>query len=168
LDAPLLVVGAPQAATPGCRVFELADQAGGRLGRLVETTRGTNDSPFGAALSRSKGWQHATTRELRGPRGYPEIVLAWGPSAAGSIVVTLPDRREVGRLVLGDNGWAVIGHDGRHLGSASSAGVSDPDGRRISEVTPEGHGGWRVAVDGPFAEPVRSLVAAAAVAADLL
>jgi hypothetical protein len=169
MDATVLVVGPPKPLGPGVRVFDLADGSGGRLGRLVETSRGTNDSAFGAALSRSKGWQHATTRELRGPRGYPEVVLAWGPGAPGSIVVTLPDRREVGRLVLGESGWAVTGHDGRHLASATSAGVVTPDGQAMSEVRPEGHGGWRVVVHGgPFAEPLRSLAAAGAVAADLL
>lgn len=167
LDADDLVVGPPQAATPGCRVFELADAGGGRLGRLVETSRGTNDSAFGAVLSRAKGWQHATTRELRGPRGYPELVLAWGPTTPGVITVSLPDRREVGRLVLGEGGWAVVGHDGRQLGTATSSGVSSGGGA-LSRVAPDGAGGWRAQRLGTHAEPLRSLLAAAAVTADLL
>lgn len=169
LGAAVLAVGAPREATPGCRVFELTDASGGRLGRLVETTRGTNDSAFGAALSRSKGWQNATTREVRSARGYPELVLAWGPAAPGVIVATLPDRREVGRLALGEAGWAVLGHDGRTWGTATSAGMCAEDGGRLSEVAPDGLGGWRSsALGGPRDEPVRSLVVAAAVTADVL
>ena len=169
LDAVVLVVGAPREVGPGCRVFELTDGAGGRLGRLVETSRGVNESALGAALSRAKGWQHATTREVRGSRGYPEVILAWGPVAPGAIVVTLPDRREVGRLVLGEAGWAVLAADGRHLGSATSAGVTATDGSRLADVAPEGVGGWRVVKPGtPVAEPLRALLTAAAVAADLL
>lgn len=166
VDAGILVVGPPRAATPGCRVFELADGGGGRLGRLVETSRGTNDSAFGAVLSRAKGWQHATTRELRGPRGYPELVLAWGPTAPGVITVTLPDRREVGRFTLADGGWAVTGHDARQLGTATSSGVSSGAGA-LSRVAPDGAGGWRAERLGSFGEPLRSLLAAAAVTADL-
>ena len=169
LTADVLVVGAPRLATPGCRVFELTDASGGRLGRLVETARGFNDSAFGAALSRSKGWQHATTRELRGPRGYPELVLAWGPSAPGLIVATLPDRREVGRYALGGESWALLGHDGRTWGAATSGGVSGTQGDRLLEVTPDGAGGWRAALPGEAAgEPLRSLLAGAAVVADVL
>lgn len=169
LAATVLVVGPPQAAAPGCRVFELTDGGGGRLGRLVETARGTNDSALGAALSRSKGWQYATTREMRSARGYPELVLAWGPAAPGMIGVTLPDRREVGRFALGEAGWAVLGHDDRQWGAATSGGATAPDGGRLSEVTPDGFGGWRVSVPGgPHQEPLRSLVAAAAMAADVL
>lgn len=169
LAADVLVVGAPRLATPGCRVFELSDGSGGRLGRLVETSRGLNDSAFGAALSRSKGWQHATTREVRGARGYPELLLAWGPAAPGVIVASLPDRREVGRFALGDGGWVVLGHDGRTLGAASSGGVAGADGSRLSEVRAEGLGGWRtVVLGGPHPEPLRSLLAGAAAAADLL
>ncbi len=169
LDATEIIVAPPRAATPGCRVFELTDASGTRLGRLVETSRGANSSSLGAALSRAKGWQHATTRELRGARGYPELVLTWGPAAPGVIVVTLPDRREVGRLAQGDGAWGVLGHDGRQQGAASSGGVSAADGTRLSELTPDGAGGWRAAVHGgPHPEPLRSLLAAVAVSADLL
>ena len=169
LDATVLVVGPPRVATPGTRVFEVADGDGGRLGRLVETSRGLNDSAFGAALSRSKAWQHATTRELRGARGYPELVLAWGPAAAGLIVATLPDRREVGRLVLEPGGWAVLGFDTRPWGTAQAAGVTDGQGRPLSAVVPDGAGGWRTTFEGgPHAEPLRSLVVAAAAVADVL
>ena len=169
LDATVLVVGPPRSATPGTRVFELADGDGGRLGRLVETSRGRNDSALGAALSRSTAWQHATTRELRGARGYPELVLAWGPAAAGLIVATLPDRREVGRLALGPGGWAVLGFDAQPRGTAQAAGVTDGQGRQLSTVVPDGAGGWRATVEGgPHAEPLRSLVVAAAVVADVL
>lgn len=169
LDAAEIVVSPPRAATPGCRVFELTDASGTRLGRLVETSRGVNSSSLGAALSRAKGWQHATTRELRGARGYPELVLTWGPASAGVIVVTLPDRREVGRLALGDGGWVVLGHDGVQRGAASSGGVSAADGSRLSELTPDGAGGWRATMPGgPHPEPLRSLLAAAAMSADLL
>lgn len=169
LDATVLCVGPPGVATPGTRIFEVTDGHGGRLGRLVETSRGLNDSAFGAALSRAKAWQHATTRELRGARGYPELVLAWGPAAAGLIVATLPDRREVGRLVLGSDGWAVLGFDSRRLGTADAGGVSDVQGRELSTVVPDGTGGWRTAVEGgPHAEPLRSLVVAAAAVADVL
>lgn len=169
LGAAVLAVGGPREATPGCRVFELTDGSGGRLGRLVETTRGSNDSAFGAALSRSKSWQNATTREVRSARGYPELVLAWGPGAPGVIVATLPDRREVGRLVMGTGGWALHGHDGRPWGTATAAGVQGQDGGRLSEVAPDGFGGWRsAALGGPQDEPVRSLVVVAAVAADVL
>lgn len=169
LDATVLVVGPPQVAAPGTRVFELADGDDGRFGRLVETARGLNDSAFGAVLSRSKGWQHATTRELRGPRGYPELVLAWGPTQAGLIVVSLPDRREVGRLVLGPGGWAILGFDARPWGGATPAGMTDDRGRRLSTVVPDGSGGWRTTVEGgPHAEPLRSLVVAAAVVADVM
>jgi hypothetical protein len=169
VDAAVLVVGPPQAAAPGCRVFELSDGAGGRLGRLVETSRGTNDSSFGAALSRSKGFQHATTREVRGPRGYPELVLTWGPSAPGAIEVTLPDRRQVGRILLGDQGWAVLSHDGRQWGVAGQGVLSASGGQPLATVTPDGFGGWRAeAHSGPFVEPLRSLVAATAATADLL
>jgi len=168
LDAAVLVVGPPRAVSLGCRVFELTDGSGGWLGRLVETNRGTNDSAFGAALSRAKGWQHATTREMRGARGYPELVLAWGPTAPGLIVVTLPDRREAGRFAHGPGGWALVGHDGRQWGSTGSGGVSGSDGARLSEVTPDGVGGWRTAVlAGPHGEPLRSLLAASAALADL-
>jgi len=169
LAAEVLVVGGPRLATPGCRVFELSDGSGERLGRLVETSRGGNDSAFGAALSRSKGWQHATTREVRGARGYPELLLAWGPTTPGVIVATLPDRREVGRLALGDGGWVVLGHDGQPLGTASSGGVTGANGSRLSEVRAEGVGGWRtVVLGGPHPEPLRSLLAGTAAAADLL
>lgn len=168
LTAPIVVVGPPRAATPGCRVFELTDGAGARLGRLVETARGTNDSSFGAALSRSRGWQHATTREVRSARGYPELVLTWGPSAP-VIVATLPDRREVGRLALGEAGWAVLGHDGRQWGTATSGGVLASDGSRLSEIAPDGAGGWRSSLKGgPCEEPLRSLLVGAAVTADVL
>ena len=169
LDAPVLVVGEPRVATPGTRVFELTDAEGGRLGRLVETSRGGNDSALGAALSRSKAWQHATTRELRGARGYPELLLAWGPATVGVIVVTLPDRREVGRFAFGAAGWAVQAFDGQPIGTATAAGVTDGQGRRLSSVAPDGRGGWRSTVEGgPHAEPVGALVAAAAAAADVL
>jgi len=169
LDASVLVVGPPRAATPGTRVFELSDGAGGRLGRLVETTRGGNDSAFGAALSRSRGWQHATTRELRGARGYPELVLAWGPSAPGLIVATTPDRREVGRLVLGGDGWAVLGIDGQPWGTVTPTGATGTDGRPLSEVEPDELGGWRATVvGGPHPEPLRSLLAATSGAADVV
>lgn len=169
LAAAVVVVGPSRPAAPGCRVFELTDASGGRLGRLVETSRGTNDSSLGAALSRSKGWQHATTREVRGPRGYPELVLAWGPATPGLITATLPDRREVGRYALGGEGWALLGHDGRTWGTGSSAGVSGPDGGRLLEVAPDGAGGWRAARQGDTAsEPLRSLLAGAAVVADVL
>ena len=169
LTADVLIVGAARLASPGCRVFELTDASGGRLGRLVETSRGFNDSAFGAALSRSKGWQHATTREVRGPRGYPELVLSWGPSAPGLIVATLPDRREVGRYALGGDGWVLLGHDGRTWGAATSGGVSGADGGRLLEVTQDGAGGWRAARQGRAAgEPLGSLLAGAAVVADVL
>ncbi len=169
LDASVLVVGPPRVATPGTRVFEVTDDEGSRLGRLVETSRGQNDSALGAALSRSKAWQHATTRELRGPRGYPELVLAWGPPAGGVIVATLPDRREVGRLVLGPDGWALLGFDARPWGMALAAGVTDGQGRPLSTVVPDGAGGWRVAVaGGPHADSLRALVVAAAAVADVL
>lgn len=169
LDAGVLVFGAPRPATPGCRVFELTDGSGGRLGRLVETTRGINDSALGAALSRSKSFQNATTRELRGAGGYPELIVVWGPSMPGVVVATLPDRREVGRLVREEAGWALLGHDGRQLGTATSGGLSAPDGNPLSEVAPDGGGGWRAAVQGgPHEEPLRSMVVAAAVSADVL
>ena len=169
LDAEVLVVAPPRAASPGCRVFEVSDGSGARLGRLVETSRGASSSSLGAALSRAKGWQHATTRELRGARGYPELVLTWGPASPGVIVVTLPDRREVGRLALSESGWVVLGHDGRQWGAATSGGVSAADGARLSETTPNGAGGWRVSAPGaPHPGPLRSLLAAAAIAADLL
>lgn len=180
LDTSVLVVGPPRVATPGTRVFELADDAGGRLGRLVETSRGTNDSAFGAALSRSKGWQNATTREVRGPRGYPEIVIAWGPAAPGLLVVTLPDRREVGRLALGEGPrgpselsteghWSIFGADGRPWGTVTQGGAVGADGQRLSEVRPDGSGGWRAEIaGGPHPEPLRSLLAGASVAADVL
>ena len=197
LDVRVLVVGPARMATPGTRVFELTGADGGRLGRMVETSRGLNDSAFGAVLSRSKGWQHATTRELRGPRGYPELVLAWGPSGpaergaqgpsgppergaqgppeARLIVATLPDRREVGRLVHGQQvvgggtSWAIIGPGGGPLGTATSGGSSGVDGRRLSQVVPGVDGGWRVTVEGePHHEPLRSLVVAAAAVADVL
>ena len=169
VDAEVLVVSPPRAATPGCRVFELVDGSGGRLGRLVETTRGAGESSFSAALSRTKRWQNATTRELRGARGYPELVLAWGPATQGVIEVTLPDRRQVGRLVGSDAGWAVLGHDGRPWGTATSAGVTGTDGARLSEVAPDGAGGWRASRQaGSQDEPLRSLLAAASVAADVL
>lgn len=182
LDAAVLVVGPARVATPGTRVFELEDADGGRLGRMVETARGVNDSAFGAALSRSKGWQHATTRELRGPRGYPELVLTWGPaereaqgSSARLIFATLPDRREVGRLVHapelvgGETSWAIFGPDGGPVGTATSGGSNGVDGRRLSQVVPGGGGGWQVRVEGgPHQEPLRSLVVAAAAVADVL
>jgi len=175
LAASVLVVGPPRVATPGTRVFELADAAGQRLGRMVETSRGGNDSALGAALSRSRGWQHATTRELRGSSGYAELVLAWGPAAPGLIMVTLPDRREVGRLARGQEpvdgqvSWAVLGPDGRHLCDATRGGSTGVDCRRLSEVTPGGSGGWQVTLDvqaGP--DPRHSLLIAAAAAADIL
>lgn len=166
LDAAVLVVSPPRAATPGCRVFELSDGAGGGLGRLVETSRGTNESAFGAALSRARGWQNATTREVRSARGYPELLLAWGPATPGVITVSLPDRRPVGRFALADTGWAVLGHDGQHLGTVTSGGVSSASGAR-STVAPDGAGGWRAERQGSPGEPLRSLLAAAAVSADL-
>ncbi len=199
LDSQVLVVGPGRTASPGTRLFELTGAGGERLGRMVETSRGVNDSAFGAALSRSKGWQHATTRELRGPRGYPELVLTWGPSGptergiqgpsgpteraahdppaaqARLIVATLPDRREVGRLVPGQQvvgggiSWAIIGPGGGPLGTATSGGSSGVDGRRLSQVVPGADGGWRVTVPGgPHHEPLRSLVVAAAAVADVL
>lgn len=190
LDAAVLVVGPPRVVTPGTRVFELEDGSGGRLGRMVETSRGANDSAFGALLSRAKAWQHATTREIRGGRGYPELVLTWlpvgpggtepGSPRAGSavpapelIVVTLPDRTDVGTLrrgiVDGQSSWLIASADGRVLGRAAPTGVTGTAGERLSEVAPGSHGGWRVAVEGgPFEEPLRSLVVAAAAVADLL
>lgn len=191
LEAPVVVFGPPGMATPGTRVFELTDAGGSRLGRMVETARGVNDSALGAALSRAKGLQHATTREVRGPRGYPELVLTWGPGgpepraapdpggpappATRLIVVTRPDRREVGRLVwaeaTGDGraGWALVGADGRRWGTAWPAGSVTADGRPLSQVAPDDGGGWRLAVqDGPHQDPLRSLVVAAAGAADVL
>ncbi|MEO5680401.1 MAG: DUF2510 domain-containing protein [Acidimicrobiales bacterium] len=173
LDAAVLVVGPPRSATPGTRVFELADGEGRRLGRLVETTRGVNDSRLGAALSRSTGWQHATTREVRGPRGYPELVLAWGPpgpeASPGLIVVSLPDRREVGRYVREAGGWAVVAFDGQRRATAAASGVAGPDGRPLSTVAPDGAGGWRAAFEAAARqEPLRALVVGAAAAADLL
>lgn len=169
VDAPVLVVAPPQAAAPGTRVFELTDGGVGRLGRLVETTRGLNDSAFGAALSRSRGWQHATTRELRGPRGYPELMLAWGPATPGMIEVTRPDRQQVGRLVAGSDGWTVLDLDGRPWGRATQAGMADESGRPLSVIDPDGAGGWWTALEGdPQPEPLRSLTGAVTVAADLL
>lgn len=173
LDASLLVVGPPRAAAPGTRVFELADGDGRRLGRLVETTRGLNDSKLGAALSRSKGWQHATTREVRGPRGYPELVLAWGPpepgASPGLIVVSLPDRREVGRYVREAGGWAVLAFDGQRRATVAAGSVAGTDGRPLSAVAPDGAGGWRATLAAEARqEPLRALVVGAAAAADLL
>ena len=168
LDSAVLVVGPPREVSPGCRAFELSDGAGGRLGRLVEMTRGTNDSAFGAALSRARSWQHVTTREVRGARGYPELLLAWGPATPGVIVATLPDRREMGRLVRGEAGWAVTGHDGRAWGTAGPQGFYAPGGRHLSEVTADG-GGWRATLlGGPHEEPLRGLLAGAAAVADVL
>lgn len=167
LAAPVVVVGPPGLATPGCRVFELTDAAGGRLGRLVETSRGTNDSALGAALSRSKGWQHATTRELRGAHGFPELVLSWGPAATGVIVITLPDRRSVGRLVLGSSGWDLLDYDGRVWATATRSGATGIDAGRLFEVTHDGTGGWRAVHVKLAAEPLRSLAVGAAMAADL-
>jgi hypothetical protein len=46
--------------------------------------------------------------------------------------------------------------------------VTAPDGRALCRVEPEA-GGWRAAVvGGPHAEPVRSLVVGAVLAADVL
>lgn len=169
LDASVLEFGPPQLVAPGCRVFELTDGAATPLGRLVETTRGANDSTLGATLSRSRGFQHGVTRELRGPSGYPELLLTWGPASPGAIVVTLADRREVGRLLLGENGWAVVSYDGRPWATATAGGVVAADGSHLSVFTPDGIGGWRAAsLGGPAVEPVRSLVGAAAAVADLL
>ena len=190
LDAAVLVVAPPRVAALGTRVFELEDGGGGRLGRMVETSRGVNDSAFGALLSRAKGWQHTTTRELRGPRGYPELVLTWtaagaggpeaGSSRAGSqvpaaelIVVTQPDRSEVGTLrrgiVDGQISWLIVSADGRAIGAATPTGATGTAGERLSEVTPAGEGGWCVTVgSGRRDEPLRSLVIAAAAVADLL
>ena len=106
---------------------------------------------------------------MRGPRGYPELVLAWGPSAPGLIVATLPDRREVGRYAVGGDGWALLGHDGGTWGVATSGGVSGSDGGRLLEVIPDGAGGWRAALQGETAgEHLRSLLAGAAMVADVL
>lgn len=168
LDAPLVVVAAPTAATPGTRVFEVSDGAGTPLGRLVEVSRGVNISQLGASLSRSRAWQHATTRELRGPRGYPELVLTFGPAAPGWILVTLPDRREVGRLVHGEGEWNVLGFDGRPWATATPEAMTGPDGPILSLVH-DGQGGWRATAQrGPHPEPIRSLAAAVTAAADLL
>jgi len=87
----------------------------------------------------------------------------------GVIVVTLPDRREVGRFASGPEGWKVQAFDGRPLGTATPAGVTDGQGRRLSSVAPDGHGGWRsTAETGPHAEPVGALVVGAAAVADVL
>jgi len=87
----------------------------------------------------------------------------------GTIMVTLPDRREVGRFASGAEGWAVQAFDGRPLGTATAAGVTDGQGRRLSSVAPDGHGGWRSTVEGgPHTEPVGALVVGAAAAADVL
>lgn len=169
LDASVLVVGPPRVATPGTRVFELEDGAGGRLGRLVETSRGVNDSSLGAALSRSKSWQHATTRELRGPTGYPELVLAWGPAHPGLLTVSLPDRREIGRLVSEATGWALVSFDARRCGTATAAGVVGDAAQPCSAVTPDPGGGWHTTIEGgPHPDPLRSLVIAAAAVADVV
>ncbi len=169
MDAAVVVVGPPREAAPGSRVFELTDEGGAGLGRLVETIRGANSSSFGAALSRSKGLQHATTREVRTVRGYPDLLLAWGPAAPDLIFATLPDRRELGRLVRDGEGWSVLGHDGRPWGRATPGGVTSTDGDPLTEVTPDGLGGWRSTIQGgPPGEPLRWLLMAATGAADIL
>ena len=90
------------------------------------------------------------------------------------IVATRPDRTEVGRLVHGQVaggrvGWAILGADGRPWGSAAPRGAAGVDGRRLSLVAPGDAGGWHVTVEGgPHEEPVRTLVVAAALVADVL
>ena len=90
------------------------------------------------------------------------------------IVATRPDRTEVGRLVHGlgaggQVGWAIVGADGRPWGSAAPWGAAGVDGRRLSLVAPGDAGGWHMTVDGgPPEEPLRTLVVAAAVVADVL
>src|SRR5262249_50077389 len=137
LDGAVLAVSAPRVAGQLTRVFELTDGAGGRLGRLVETARGANDSSIGAVMSTAAPLVGATTREVRGAQGWPVVVVAWSQRVAGTVTVTLPDRREIGRLVAvatattaqaAPADWSIVGFDGRTWGSANRAGASAWDG----------------------------------------
>jgi hypothetical protein len=169
LEAPEIAVGIPAQTAVGTRVFELTDGGGARLGRLVETTRGAAGG-LGIALSRAGAWQATTTREVRDTRGWPQVVLTTSPVLAGSMVVTLPDRREVGRLVLDEVGtWALVGYDGRRWGQVlAGRSVVSYDDRLVATLSESGVGatsGWRVTRE-PVEEPLRLLGLAASMAAD--
>jgi len=171
LDASEIVVGPPGSPSPGTRVFELGDATGGRLGRLVETTR-AGSGGLGVALARAGAWQSATTREARDAKGWPQIVLTTTPQAPGTITVTFPDRRQIGQVVAETaGGWALLGHDGRRWGEVVvGRSVTSWDGRLVAMLSdhgPAAAAGWRITLE-PTEDPLRLLALASALVADVL
>jgi hypothetical protein len=171
LEAGVTVVGPPASPGPGTRVFELTDGDGARLGRLVETVR-NGGGGLGVALARAGAWQAATTRELRDARGWPQLVLTTSPLAPGSVVVTFPDRRQVGRIVAeSGSAWGLVGHDGRRWGEVVvGRTITSWDGRLVGMLSEHGASaavGWRISLE-PVEEPMRMLARAAGLVADAL
>jgi hypothetical protein len=170
IDAPEIVVGMPAALAPGTRVFELTDAAGARLGRLVETAR-AHQGGIGVALARAGAWQAAVTREARDVHGWPQLVLTVTPALAGAVLVTLPDRREIGRLALEADTWILVGYDGRRWGQVlASRSVVTWDSRLVATLSDHGMSaaaGWRSTRE-RLDDPLRMFGLACSIAADWL